>query len=277
MALRTGCGSSPTTRPPTTGSTTSSRTRRSGSSSTTSGRSPTRRTSIAGLHHAWEDGYVPVNRAFADAALAELERSPTPRSSSTTTTSTSRRGSCARLGPDAPLAHFVHIPWPEPNLWRVLPEPIRHAIHDGLLANDVVGFHAHRWRRSFLRSSRDLLDADCDFDRSICSHDGGRTFVAARPISVDPAEFEELADGDEVRRLESGARVGTGPRSSCSASTARIRRRTSSAGSVRSSSTSTRIPRCTVASGCSRCSIPRGRTSRSTRSTSARSSGRRGR
>ena len=155
-----------------------------------------------GLYHAWEDGYVPVNRNFADAALAELEAQPdaavffhdyhlylAPRF-------------VREAKPDAPLAHFVHIPWPEPNIWRVLPEPIRNAIHDGLLANDVVGLHAHRWRRSFLRSSRDLLDADCDFDRSICSHAGGRTFVAARPISVDPSEFEDLADGDEVRRLE---------------------------------------------------------------------------
>jgi trehalose 6-phosphate synthase len=155
-----------------------------------------------GLYHAWEDGYVPVNRGFADAVLDELEEQPdasvffhdyhlylAPRF-------------VRHARPDAPLAHFVHIPWPEPNLWRVLPEPIRYAIHDGLLANDVVGFHAHRWRRSFLRSSRDLLDADCDFDRSICSHEGGRTFVAARPISVDPAEFEDLAGGDEVLRLE---------------------------------------------------------------------------
>jgi trehalose 6-phosphate synthase len=155
-----------------------------------------------GLYHAWEDGYVPVNRRFADAVLDELEAQPdasvffhdyhlylAPRF-------------VRDARPDAPLAHFVHIPWPEPNLWHVLPEPIRYAIHDGLLANDVVGFHAHRWRRSFLRSSRDLLDADCDFDRSICSHAGGRTFVATRPISVDPAEFEELAGGDVVRRLE---------------------------------------------------------------------------
>jgi trehalose 6-phosphate synthase len=101
-----------------------------------------------------------------------------------------------------PLAHFVHIPWPEPDLWRVLPEPIRRAIHEGLLANDVVGFHAHRWRRNFLRSTRDLLDADCDFDRSVCAYGDGRTFVAARPISVEPAEFEELAESDQVRRLE---------------------------------------------------------------------------
>jgi trehalose 6-phosphate synthase len=155
-----------------------------------------------GLHHAWDEGYVPVNRAFAEAALAELEAQPdasvffhdyhlylAPRF-------------VRDVRPDAPLAHFVHIPWPEPNLWRVLPERIRCAIHDGLLANDVVGFHAHRWRRSFLRSSRDLLDADCDFDASVCSFREGRTFVAARPISVDPSEFEELALSDHVRHLE---------------------------------------------------------------------------
>src|SRR5215204_6584160 len=29
-----------------------------------------------GLHHAWQEGYVPVNRAFADAVLEELERQP---------------------------------------------------------------------------------------------------------------------------------------------------------------------------------------------------------
>jgi trehalose 6-phosphate synthase len=66
----------------------------------------------------------------------------------------------------------------------------------------VVGFHADRWRNSFLRSSRDLLEADCDFEQSICSYGEGRTFVAARPISVDPTEFDELAASDHVRRLE---------------------------------------------------------------------------
>jgi len=155
-----------------------------------------------GLHHAWDDGYVPVNRAFAGAVLSELDAQPdaavlfhdyhlylAPRF-------------VRDAKPDVPLAHFVHIPWPEPDLWRVLPEPIRRAIHEGLLANDVVGFHAHRWRRNFLRSTRDLLDADCDFDRSVCSYGDGRTFVAARPISVEPAEFEELAESDQVRRLE---------------------------------------------------------------------------
>jgi trehalose 6-phosphate synthase len=155
-----------------------------------------------GLHHAWDDGYVPVNRSFADAVLAELETQPDA--------SVFFHDYHLYLAPrfvrearaDAALAHFVHIPWPEPNLWRVLPERIRNAIHDGLLANDVVGFHAHRWRRSFLRSSRDLLEVDCDFDASVCSWRDGRTFIAARPISVDPSEFEWVAENEPVLGLE---------------------------------------------------------------------------
>src|SRR5688572_26957129 len=155
-----------------------------------------------GLYHAWDEGYVPVNRAFADAVLAELEHRPdsavffhdyhlylAPRF-------------VREASPDAALAHFVHIPWPGPNIWRVLPVPIRNALHDGLLANDVLGFHGHRWRQSFLRSSRDLLDADCDFDRNVVSYGDGRTFVAAHPISVDPAEFEELAASELVAGYE---------------------------------------------------------------------------
>jgi trehalose 6-phosphate synthase len=43
---------------------------------------------------------------------------------------------------------------------------------------------------------------DCDFERSVCSHREGRTFVTARPISVDPSEFEELAESETVLRLE---------------------------------------------------------------------------
>ncbi len=126
-----------------------------------------------GLYHAWDEGYVPVNRAFAEAALAELESQPdavvffhdyhlylAPRF-------------VRDASPDAALAHFVHIPWPGPNIWRVLPEPIRRALHDGLLANDVVGFHADRWCRSFLRSSATSLEAECDFDHNVVTHARG--------------------------------------------------------------------------------------------------------
>jgi trehalose 6-phosphate synthase len=157
-----------------------------------------------GLHHAWDEGYVAVNAAFADAVLAELEAEPesavffhdyhlylAPRM-------------VRERRPDTPLVHFVHIPWPQPDYWRVLPLPIRRAIHDGVLACDLVGFHTTRWRRNFLRSVSDLLGADCDFEEGTVNYDGRRVHVSVRPLSVDAAEFDELAASDAVLALEEG-------------------------------------------------------------------------
>jgi trehalose 6-phosphate synthase len=79
---------------------------------------------------------------------------------------------------------------------------MRRTIHDGLLANDVIGFHAHRWRVNFLRSASDLVGADCNFVDSTAEYRGRRASVSAHPISVDVAEFEELAQSEEVLAAE---------------------------------------------------------------------------
>jgi trehalose 6-phosphate synthase len=104
--------------------------------------------------------------------------------------------------PETPLVHFVHIPWPQPDYWSALPRPIRYAIHDGLLACDLVGFHTWRWRRNFLRSCSDIVAADCDFEDGMVAYQGRRTLVAARPLSVDASEFDELAGSEHVLELE---------------------------------------------------------------------------
>jgi trehalose 6-phosphate synthase len=79
---------------------------------------------------------------------------------------------------------------------------MRRAVHDGLLAADVVGFHTHRWRRNFLRSSIDLCGAVCEFEAGLASYRGHRTLVTHHPIAVDPAEFAEIAASEQVRELE---------------------------------------------------------------------------
>jgi trehalose 6-phosphate synthase len=160
-----------------------------------------------GLHLAWDEGYVAVNAGFADAVVAELEAQPdaavffhdyhlylAPRFVR------------ARV-PDAALSHFIHVPWPEPDYWRVLPEPIRLALHDGLLANDTVGFHTDRWRRNFLRSCADIAGAEGNFDEGTADYDGRRVFATCHPISVDPAEFDDLAESREVLDLEAQLRA----------------------------------------------------------------------
>jgi trehalose 6-phosphate synthase len=157
-----------------------------------------------GLHKAWNEGYAPVNRRFAEATVEELDREPdaavffhdyhlylAPRY-------------VRDVRPDALLAHFVHIPWPQPDYWRVLPEPIRVAVHDGLLANDVVGFHTGRWRRNFLRSSLDIVGAESDPERSSALYRGRTVLATWHPLSVDPVEFEQIAAGETVAEFEAG-------------------------------------------------------------------------
>jgi trehalose 6-phosphate synthase len=157
-----------------------------------------------GLHHAWEQGYVAVNRNFAEAVGNELERNPdasvffhdyhlylAPRL-------------VREARPDALLQHFVHIPWPEADDWHILPRGIREQIHEGILANDAIGFHTRRWQRSFLRCCADFLGAACDLEAGILEHDGRRVRVNANPISVDTHEFDELAASPAVIESENG-------------------------------------------------------------------------
>jgi trehalose 6-phosphate synthase len=154
------------------------------------------------LKHAWTDGYARVNEGFAVAVAEELEAAPeTPVFFHDYHLYLAPRLVRERV-PDALLAHFVHIPWPQPDYWHVLPKGMRTAIHDGLLANDVIGFHADRWRINFLRSARDLVDAESNFVDHVAEHAGRRSLVSVHPISVDPAEFEELAQSEAVLAAE---------------------------------------------------------------------------
>jgi trehalose 6-phosphate synthase len=155
-----------------------------------------------GLHHAWEEGYLAVNATFADAVLAELEREPHAAVFFHDYHLYVAPKLVRAARPETAIAHFVHIPWPATDAWHVLPDSIRSAIHEGLLASDVVGFHADRWRVAFLRSAHDLLGADCDVEEGLARYDGRLTHVTSRPISVDPSEFDELAESEEVLARE---------------------------------------------------------------------------
>ena len=154
------------------------------------------------FQRAWDDGYARVNEGFAEAVLEELELEP----GAAVFFHDYHLYLAPRLvrdrAPDALLAHFVHIPWPQADYWHVLPQPIRAAVHDGLLANDVLGFHTQRWRLNFLRTASDLGGASCDFGEKTAVYRGRRSLVTAHPISVEPGEFDELARSEEVLAAE---------------------------------------------------------------------------
>jgi trehalose 6-phosphate synthase len=154
------------------------------------------------LRNAWAEGYARVNEGFADAVIEELDEQPeaavffhdyhlylAPRL-------------VRERAPDALLAHFVHVPWPQTDYWHVLPDSIRRAIHEGVLANDVIGFHTHQWRLNFMRAASDVADAEANFVDGVVDHADRRSLVTVHPISVDPGEFDELAASEAVLAAE---------------------------------------------------------------------------
>jgi trehalose 6-phosphate synthase len=155
-----------------------------------------------GLHEAWSEGYAAVNASFAEAVLDELERTPDALVLFHDYHLYIAPGLVRGAAPDAAIAHFVHIPWAQADYWRVLPEPIRRAVHEGLLASDVVGFHTSRWRRNFLRSCEDITGAEVDCRTGDIRRGDRTTYTRVRPISVDVREFDDLARSEAVRAEE---------------------------------------------------------------------------
>lgn len=89
--------------------------------------------------------------------------------------------------PDAPILLFVHIPWPSPDYWRVLPKPVRVGLLEGMLPATTIGFFADRWRRNFLDCVADLIpDARVDRDAGVIHWRGRRTSVRTMPLGYSP-------------------------------------------------------------------------------------------
>jgi trehalose 6-phosphate synthase len=153
---------------------------------------------------AWEAGYVPVNDRFAAAVADEIaahEGPPPAVMVHDYQLFLVPHGIRARV-PDAVIQHFTHIPWPQPDYWRVLPTDIRTAIHESMLAADIVGLHTPRYVRSFLQCVEAFTDAEVDMRSGQATVDGRTVRVRAYPVSVDPEEFGRLAHSEAVAAAE---------------------------------------------------------------------------
>ena len=100
---------------------------------------------------AWENGYVTVNQLFAEEILAAAEQcEDEPIIMLQDYHLYLAAGMIREKRPTALLQHFTHIPWPDPDYWRLLPMKMRQQICEGMLGNDIVGFQRLRHSRSFM-------------------------------------------------------------------------------------------------------------------------------
>jgi trehalose 6-phosphate synthase len=151
---------------------------------------------------AWDFGYQSVNRDIAAAVLRQLEGVERPLVMLHDYHLYTAPGMIRAAREDAFLHHFVHIPWSQPDSWRVLPGRIREALYRGMLANDIIGFHTSAYCRNFLRCCSELLEVEVDFDRGAVLHERGETLARAYPLSIDAGRLERAAASPEVAEAE---------------------------------------------------------------------------
>lgn len=152
---------------------------------------------------AFDFGYQAVNRDLADAVVEEIS----DLDSAIVMVHDYHLYTMPRMirerRPDVFLHHFVHIPWTQPDAWRVLPGRIRDALYRGVLANDIVGFHTESYRRNFLLCCRELIDdAVVDEENGTVVLDGHETWVRAYPLPIDAEAFLRKAQHPAVHEFE---------------------------------------------------------------------------
>jgi alpha,alpha-trehalose-phosphate synthase [UDP-forming] len=101
-------------------------------------------------------------------------------------------------------AQFWHIPWPNPEAFRIC--PWQKEILEGLLNNDLCGFHIRYHCNNFMDTVGRALEARVDYERYEITFNNHKTAVRPFPISVDFEDFSRRAQSreveDEIIRLQ---------------------------------------------------------------------------
>lgn len=154
------------------------------------------------VYRAWDHGYYWVNRAFAKAVVEEAQR---PDASPFIMLHDYHlylvAGMIRHRLPRAILQHFIHIPWPDPDYWHLLPPHMRQAIFEGLCANDIVGLQTRRSAQNFLNGCQAYLpDAEVGWQNSTVYWRDREVRVRAYPISIDVESLRETTQAESFRK-----------------------------------------------------------------------------
>jgi alpha,alpha-trehalose-phosphate synthase [UDP-forming] len=144
----------------------------------------------------WE-AYRKVNALYGDAVLEEADDRPT-----FVFIQDYHFGLLPRYlkdrNPNLIVAQFWHIPWPNRETFRVF--PWKEELLDGLLGNDLLGFHIRYHCQNFLEAVDRTLEARIDHENSEIVRDNKSTLVRPFPISIDFDRQTATAASTEVEQ-----------------------------------------------------------------------------
>jgi len=126
--------------------------------------------------------YQEVNRRFADSALEEMKGTESPIVLAQDYHFALLPRMIKEARPDARVAIFWHIPWPNPEVFGIC--PWQRELIDGLLGADLIGFHIQSHCNNFLATVDRAVEALTEWDRFSVNRQGHVTRVRPYPISV---------------------------------------------------------------------------------------------
>jgi trehalose-6-phosphate synthase len=130
----------------------------------------------------WEH-YQQVNRKFTDALLEEVESVRKPVILVQDYHFALVPQMIKQERPDARVAIFWHIPWPNPETFDIC--PWERPLVEGLLGADLVGFHIQSHCNNFLQTVHRVVESRVDWEHFSVMRQNHRTIVGPFPISVD--------------------------------------------------------------------------------------------
>jgi trehalose 6-phosphate synthase len=99
--------------------------------------------------------------------------------------------------PDAFITQFWHIPWPSWSTFKTCPQ--HRELLEGLLANDLLGFHDESYSEAFCDCvAETFADATVDVDAGEVTYNGHTTRVQTHPLGIDAEEFATLASSEDA-------------------------------------------------------------------------------
>ena len=161
----------------------------------------------ATVHDAWETGYVAVNEAFARAVVAEAGSHKLPPVILGHDYHLYLLPEFVRRDlPEAIIQHYVHVPWPTPLYWNLIPRHIVRRICESLCSADIVGFQTSMDRNCFLDTVAEFVpESRVDRQSGIVELDGQPCYTKVYPGSINVAEVQHIAEAP--RTLEYEARL----------------------------------------------------------------------
>ena len=133
--------------------------------------------------------YLEVNQKFADTVLDQIKDAESPLVLIQDYHFAPLSALIKAERPDARVAIFWHIPWPNFEAFGIC--PWQRELLLGMLGADLIGFHTQYYCNNFLETVDRALEARIDWERFSVTRGEHTTYVKPFPISVAPEFVDE--------------------------------------------------------------------------------------